>query len=224
MEKPKTEKRLSRIKIVEAWVDELGAMCAPKLDPNDHEFKVQRLFMASELAIFYPESVFTLQTARDIAIQFTFGMPSVSQVRKALEDWKKEKPAERGGAKIHLSPERQNDPRVKDLDLTGRILLAQYDKRVREITEKGDPDWDSDIDDVKWGSKRCNLADLYRTDSHMKDVWPIIAYPFHQGESEEGRFLRLRYANLDPDAKAKADAARRPERPFSPRDEDEVNF
>jgi hypothetical protein len=228
MEKPKVEKRLTAFKIVSLWVEELASMCAGKTDPNDPNWTTQHIFMSNELSHTYPPSVFTLETAREISMEFKYGMPTVAQVRAAIEKWKQDKPEQRSGSKVMLSPERQNDPRVKDLDLTGRILLAQYDKRVREITEKGDPNWDSDDDDVKWTSKRANLADLYRTDSTMKVVWPIIAHPFGQPEAEEARFLRLRYANLDPDAKAKADALRRPEpkshRPFAPRDEDEVNF
>lgn len=198
--------------IVRNWLSLVGTQCASTTKKADLEGPI--ILIAEELARLYEPYCFTTESASDIAMAFQFGFPTGVQIRKAIEDWRKKNPeivkrytkdADSGaGRRIELSDARLSDMRVADLPFADRVLLAQYDRRVREITAEGDTFWDSEDPDLKARAKIVNLASMYR--SHCPGVWTILTSPpigFKVAPEIEFLLARTEMSKADREEKAR---------------------
>jgi hypothetical protein len=219
MNKPKADKRLTPIRHLVRWLKSVAGQCAT--NKTAEEMADPIALMASELSISYPESAFTEQSATDIAMSFQFGWPTIVQMRKAIDTWRKEKGdlGKAGAARLEFSEARTKDPRFSLLDLEQKIWLSTWDRRTAEIKAAPDPLWDSADGKQKRQSKLANLASMFRTYA-PPIVWQMIATPFQATrEIDAAAFLSewLRLAPLEPMAPSD-DPLRRP------REEDALSF
>lgn len=195
MTKPKADKRLTPITIIMEWLGVVALHCSTNSSPTTMASPMK--LMASELSLSYPESSFSEASAKAVAMDFQYGWPTIVQMRKALDAWRKHNGGEgSSGSKIFLSDDRLQDPRVASLTPEEKTFLAFYDRRYLEVVGEEDPLWESLDDRKRLMSKRGNLASFGRT--HGKNAWPIIARPFGEKETAEAEFLRLRYDNPEP--------------------------
>lgn len=226
------EKRLTSPSHIRNWLKIVAMHCAGNTLAADLKGPIE--MYAVELSVLYPQACFTTASAAEIAMAFQFGFPTMVQIRKQLDLFMKTLPSStkqqgEGGTagKINLSEARLSDGRISVMDFADRVLIAQYDKRIREITEEGDPFWDSEDPDLKIAAKRVNLASMYR--QYIPNVWTILTNPPHgQAIAPEVEFLLRRTAMMKAQQEERArshgerkDAANRP--PPESYD-DEVNF
>jgi hypothetical protein len=221
-------KRLTSASLIRSWLVVLAAHCAGKTDADDLKRPIE--IMGEELSYLYPPSSFTSEGAADISMAFQFGFPTMSQLRKELD--KRNRAAGTAGeggttGKIELSEARLSDGRVAVLEFADRVLLAQYDRRVRQIKAEPDPFWDSEDPDLKVLSKIVNLASSYRM--HMPRVWEILALPPHGVDPDPAvQFLLQRTAQakeqLAERARHAAASKERMNRPPLDSYDDQVNF
>lgn len=233
-------KKLTSPSHIRNWLKLLAGHCASNTKIADLMPVID--MMGVELSVLYPQSCFTTTTASEVAMAFQFGFPTLVQMRKELERYVRETPKTQGGGgkagKLEFSEERLADGRVSIMDFADRVLLAQYDRRAREIRAEGDPFWDSLDPDLKKQSKIVNLASMYRT--HVPRVWDILQFPAGDRQpAPEVAFLLERAgqmkAQLEERARQHAERKERLNQPpleayedqgtsAAPGYEDEVNF
>ena len=207
MTKPKADKRLTPIRHLMEWLGAVATQCATNSTPAALESSIT--LMASELSLAYPESTFTEESAKAVAMGFQYGWPTVVQMRKAIDTWRKEKGERATPARLLLSEARLADPRLQTMSFEDRSWVACWDKRLAEIIAEGDPLWDHSDPDIRRQSKRANLASTVRT--YGGQAWTVIANPHMQSrEADEFEFLRKRCENLEPKSDGPVDPRRAP--------------